>query len=63
MRIVGAMPDDEEDRLELMHVAKVFIVGLKVKQLAQDGKKAELLKTLLSKKRRKDENNNEKKNK
>ena len=50
MRIVGSIPDDEEDKLELMHVAKIFLVGQKIQQLSQEL-------------RRKDENNNKKKNK
>ena len=39
MRIVGSMPDDEEDKLEILYAAKIFVVGLKVKELAQEARR------------------------
>ncbi len=50
MVIVGSMPDGEEDKVELMSVAKIFLVGQRVQQLSQEA-------------RRKNEDNNKKKGK
>lgn len=50
MRVVGTIPDDAENRQELLFVTKIFMIGQRAQKLSQEA-------------RRENENNNKKKNK